>query len=280
MKFTKMHGLGNDFVIIAGETRLPVEAGKLARNICDRHTGIGADGLVYILPSAIADFRMRILNADGSEAEQCGNAVRCVALYYYERISGARQALTVETQAGVQRVWLEGDGMDRLVRVDMGRPVLASKDIPAAVEGETVVDRTLQVNNRGEERAYTFTAVSMGNPHAVIEVEDARGYPLEQWGPLVETHPYFPNKTNVEFITIRSRDEMDMRVWERGVGQTMACGTGACAALVASVLRGRADRRALVHLKGGDLLIEWNEEDGRVYMTGPAVTVFEGEWNR
>lgn len=270
MKFTKMHGLGNDFVVVAAAT-LPEGTAELAQAVCDRHLGVGADGLVFILPAESGDCAMRIFNADGSEAEQCGNAVRCVARYYFERISKARRELVVETRAGLQRVWLENDG---LVRVDMGYPILEGKAIPTTLDEDTVVDQQVEV--KGE--TFHITAVSMGNPHAVIFVEDAAHFPVEEWGPLLETHSLFPQKTNVEFVTVHSPSELEMRVWERGVGQTLACGTGACASVVAAVLTGRANRTARVHLKGGDLDIDWRPADNRVYMTGGAEVVFEGEY--
>ncbi|WP_124727679.1 diaminopimelate epimerase [Staphylospora marina] len=276
MKFTKMHGLGNDFVVVRTErTPDPREAGKWAVRLCDRHTGIGADGLVVIAPSQTADVAMRIFNSDGSEAEQCGNAVRCVARYAAERIVGLKECLTVETRVGPQTVWTETkDGRVRRIRVDMGEPVLEPARIPVRMEGARAVEREIAVG----DRTFFFTAVSMGNPHMVIEVEDAVSFPVDTWGPLLETHEWFPARTNVEFVTFHSPEEVTMRVWERGVGQTMACGSGACAVVVAGVLTGRSRRRALVHLKGGDLWIEWNERDGHVYMTGPAEFVFEGEW--
>ncbi|MFD1426668.1 diaminopimelate epimerase [Kroppenstedtia sanguinis] len=275
MRFTKMHGLGNDFIVVTADA-LPEGAPQLARRLCDRRFGVGADGWVFLLPSQTGDLRMRILNADGSEAEQCGNAVRCVAKYYYERISGAKKEITVETQAGLQRIWLQTDGSQvESICVDMGQPILEANRVPVAREGERVVDHPLQI----EKESFRLTAVSMGNPHAVVFVNDAAAFPVETWGPRLENHPLFPNKTNVEFVTVHSPQELEMRVWERGVGPTLACGTGACASLVAAVLNGIADRRARVHLKGGDLEIEWREAEDRVYMTGPAQMVFEGEWN-
>jgi diaminopimelate epimerase len=274
MRFTKMHGLGNDFIVVTEHT-LPKEAPELARRLCDRRLGVGADGLVFLLPSRAGDVRMRILNADGSEAEQCGNAVRCVAKYYYERISGEKKEIIVETGAGLQPIRLETDGSQvESICVDMGQPILEASRVPVALEGKQVVDHPVTIG----EKSFRFTAVSMGNPHAVIFVDDAADFPVETWGPRLETHPLFPNKTNVEFVTIHSPRELEMRVWERGVGPTLACGTGACASLVAAVLNGAADRRARVRLKGGDLEIQWSERDDRVYMTGPARMVFEGEW--
>ncbi|XEC96972.1 diaminopimelate epimerase [Paenibacillus tarimensis] len=274
MNFTKMHGLGNDFIVIAGERELPGNAAELAVKLCDRYFGVGADGLVYILPSDKADFRMRIINSDGSEAEQCGNAIRCVGKYVYDNGLISNEEITVETLgAGVQKVQLNVDnGKAATVRVDMGAPVLQGLQVPTTVDAETVVDYPIEVDGR----EFRFTAVSMGNPHCVIYVDDAAGFDLQTWGPKLETHPMFPRKINVEFVTVKSRNAADMRVWERGAGPTLACGTGACATVVASVLNGLTDRTATVSLKGGDLLIEWNEEDGRVYMTGPAETVYRG----
>lgn len=272
--FTKMQGLGNDFVVVS-RPALPGDAPEKARILCDRHFGVGADGLVFVLPSSRGDVTMRIFNADGTEAEQCGNAVRCVARYFFERISGDKRELTVETRAGLQRVWLEtSGGQVAAVRVDMGRPILQGRKIPTVIDRERVVEEPVEV----EGVRFRFTAVSMGNPHAVIQVEDASSFPVEVWGPRLETHPLFPQRTNVEFITVRSPREIEMRVWERGVGQTLACGSGACAALVASVLTGKADREAIVHLAGGDLHIRWDEKSDRIFMTGPAEYVFEGKW--
>jgi diaminopimelate epimerase len=269
-----MHGLGNDFIVVAGEQALPERVSELAIELCNRFFGIGADGLVYILPSEQADFRMRIINSDGSEAEQCGNAIRCVAKYVYDNGLTDKDQITIETLgAGVQRVQLTiEDGKVATVRVDMGEPVLSGLQVPTTVDLDRVVDHPIEV----EGRQFRFTAVSMGNPHCVIYVDDAKEFDLQQWGPKLETHPLFPRKINVEFVTVNSRQQADMRVWERGAGPTLACGTGACATVVASVLNGWTDRTATVSLKGGDLLIEWSEADNHVYMTGPAAEVFRG----
>ncbi|MCC3372994.1 diaminopimelate epimerase [Cohnella sp. REN36] len=274
MEFTKMHGLGNDFIVVYGEQALPADASSLAVRLCNRFFGIGADGLVYILPSDKADFMMRIMNSDGSEAEQCGNAIRCVAKYVNDNGLANRTEITIETLgAGVQPVQLEVvDGKARRVRVDMGKPILNGLDVPTTIDADPVVGATATVDGRD----FTFTAVSMGNPHAVIYVDDAVHFDLAKWGPKLETHPLFPRKINVEFATVNSREQVDMRVWERGAGPTLACGTGACATLVSSVLNGLTDRRATISLTGGDLYIEWDEETGRVYMTGPAETVYTG----
>jgi len=275
MEFTKMHGLGNDFVVVYGERELPSDASELAVKLCNRFFGIGADGLVYILPSAKADFMMRIMNSDGSEAEQCGNAIRCVAKYVYDHGHIDREEITIETiGAGVQQVRLTvQDGQVSSVRVDMGEPVLNGLSVPTLVDLNPVVNHPVEVDGR----EFRFTAVSMGNPHCVIYVDDAVNFDLGVWGPKLEVHPLFPRKINVEFATVNSRGQVDMRVWERGAGPTLACGTGACATLVSSVLNGATDRSATISLKGGDLFIEWDELDNRVYMTGPAEVVYKGK---
>ncbi|RAL26103.1 diaminopimelate epimerase [Thermoflavimicrobium daqui] len=275
MQFTKMHGLMNDFVITIHDT-IPANVEQLARTICHRRIGIGADGLVFILPSELAEFRMRIFNADGSESEQCGNALRCVAKYYAERIVTTKPSqCTVETGIGIQKVWLEyRNHQVTQIRVDMGEPILQAEQVPVLHQEPIVIRQPIQAGSH----TFHFTAVSMGNPHAVIEVEDPYQIPLETWGPLLEKHEWFPRRTNVEFISIQSPHEMTMRVWERGAGETMACGSGACAVVVAGVLTERCDRKVTVHLRGGDLEIDWNEEDRHVYMTGPAEYIFEGNW--
>jgi diaminopimelate epimerase len=270
-----MHGLGNDFVIVWGEQALPERASELAQRLCHRQWGIGADGLVFILPSEIADFRMRIINSDGSEAEQCGNAIRCVAKYVYERKLTDKAVLTIETLgAGAQTLQLEVvDGHVANVRVDMGEPILNGRDVPVALDGNPVLAAPVTVDGR----EFAFTAVSMGNPHAVIFVDDAVHFDVEHWGALLEVHPLFPAKTNVEFASVRDSGWIDMRVWERGAGATWACGTGACATLVAAHLNGLIGRSATISLRGGELQVEWNEQDNHVYMTGPASEVFSGE---
>lgn len=274
MNFSKMHGLGNDFIIVAGEEKLPEHAAELAVRLCDRFFGIGADGLVYILPSDKADYMMRIINSDGSESEQCGNAIRCVAKYLYDHGMVTSTDVTIETLgAGAQKVQLTVEnGQVSKVRVDMGAPILEGLKVPTTVDAKQVIGHPIEVDGR----EFRFTAVSMGNPHCVIYVDDAPGFDLHTWGPKLENHPYFPRRVNVEFTTVRSRDYADMRVWERGAGPTLACGTGACATLVSSVLNGLTDRTAVIALKGGELLIEWSEEDNHVYMTGPAALVYTG----
>ncbi|MCE3200520.1 diaminopimelate epimerase [Paenibacillus sonchi] len=274
MEFTKMHGLGNDFIIVFGEQELPGNASELAVTLCNRFFGIGADGLVYILPSERGDYMMRIMNSDGTEAEQCGNAIRCVSKYVYEHGLVSSEQIVIETiGAGEQKVSLQvKDGVVETVTVDMGEPVLSGTQIPVAIDAEPVLDQPIEADGR----AFRFTAVSMGNPHCVIYVDDAVGFDLAAWGPKLEVHPLFPRKVNVEFATVLDRSHVDMRVWERGAGPTLACGTGACATLVSSVLNGLTDRSATISLKGGDLFIEWNEEDNHVYMTGPAQVVYTG----
>ena len=274
MNFTKMHGLGNDFIVVAGEKELPAGVDQLAIRYCNRFFGIGADGLVFILPSENADFKMRIINSDGSEAEQCGNAIRCVSKYVFDYGLSDKEEITVETLgAGVQKVQLNvQNGKVATVRVDMGQPILGGLQVPTTIDQTEVIDYPIEV----EGRHFRFTAVSMGNPHCVIYVDDAVNFDLAAWGPKLEVHPLFPRKTNVEFVTVTNREHTDMRVWERGAGPTLACGTGACATLVSSVLNGLTDRKATVSLKGGDLFIEWDEADNHVYMTGPAEEVFKG----
>jgi diaminopimelate epimerase len=276
VNFSKMHGLGNDFIVVWSERGLPADAAELAIQACNRNFGIGGDGLVFIVPSEKADCMMRILNSDGSEAEQCGNAIRCVTKFIYDHGYIQKTELTIETiGAGVQVVqaFLKDGKVDR-VRVDMGAPVLEGLKVPTTLDQSQVVSELITVR----DREFLFTAVSMGNPHCVIEVEDAAGIDLSAWGPPIENHPLFPRKVNVEFITVRSRDQVEMRVWERGAGITLACGTGACATVVATHLAGKTNRSATVSLTGGDLLIEWDEQDNHVYMSGPAEEVFAGKW--
>ncbi|KFN09836.1 diaminopimelate epimerase [Paenibacillus macerans] len=274
MEFTKMHGLGNDFLVFYGHTELPENVSELAVTWCDRYFGVGGDGLVFILPSEQADFKMRIINSDGTEAEQCGNAIRCVSKYVYDNGLVDKENVTIETLgAGVQQVSLQVEnGAVKTVRVDMGEPILDGLAVPTTLEDSPVLNRPIEAGGR----EFSFTAVSMGNPHCVIYVDDAPNFDLTTWGPKLEVHPYFPRKINVEFATVTSRDRVEMRVWERGAGPTLACGTGACATLVSSVLNGLTDRAAWIGLKGGDLFIEWDERDNHVYMTGPAEAVYKG----
>lgn len=276
MRFAKMHGLGNDYVVVDGAAERLAETalGRLAQVVTDRHFGIGADGLILVLPSNTADLRMRIFNVDGSEAEMCGNGIRCLAKFAYDRGLVSRTDIKVETLGGMKLLRLDvADGKMLAATVDMGAPVLERKDIPTTMPGEgPVVSEELVA---GEEK-YAVTCVSMGNPHCVIYVDDVDSYPVTSVGPLIEHHNVFPQRTNVEFIQVLGPTELKMRVWERGVGETLACGTGACASVVAGVLNGKNERSATVHLPGGDLRIEWSEE-GSIFMTGPATEVFEGE---
>ncbi|WP_088187645.1 diaminopimelate epimerase [Desulfosporosinus sp. FKA] len=277
MNFVKMHGLGNDFVFLDHFSHTPQEEAdypKLAQKLCHRQFGIGGDGLIVILPSQGADARMRIINSDGSEPEMCGNGIRCFARYVYDQGIVSRNPMRVETLAGVLTLGLDlEDGQVRGVRVDMGEPILKADLIPVLGAGEPVVGQSLEALGK----TFFYTAVSMGNPHCVIFVDDYSSLDFERLGPAIESHPLFPRKTNVEFIRIDSPAEMTMKVWERGAGPTLACGTGACASLVAAVLNQKTERTATVHLPGGDLLIEWGP-DNHVYMTGPAAYVFKGEW--
>lgn len=276
MRFTKVQGLGNDFVLVNGfeEKVRPEDFPGLAVKMCDRHFGIGADGLVPLLPSEVADVNMRIFNSDGSEAEMCGNVIRCAAKYLFERGVVKKEKIRVETLAGIMvpELIIE-NGKVIMVRVDMGEPRLERREIPMEGPPGRVTDEPLEVDGT----TYHVTAVSMGNPHCVLFVPDIEQVLLHTVGPRIETHSAFPRKTNVEFVQVLNRDEVKMKVWERGAGETMACGTGACATAVACVLNGHTGRRVTLHLKAGDLLIEW-AEDNHVYMTGPAEEVFTGDY--
>ena len=273
--FSKWHGLGNDFVIVNGFKEKIDNYPQMAIQVCDRHTGVGADGLVLVLPSSIADFEMRIFNSDGSEAEMCGNVTRCIARYVYENGLTDKTKITLETKAGIITPELIfSDGLLKTIKVDMGEPRLMRSAIPmAGNESQQVVSEALTV--QGVE--YFITCVSMGNPHCIIFVDDLAETELAVIGPMIETHPIFPRKTNVEFVQVLDKQKVRMRVWERGAGITMACGTGACATLVAGVLNGKIDRQAVVELDGGELVIEWGS-DNHIYMSGPAVEVFRGEY--
>ena len=285
MNFTKMHGCGNDYVYMdctkdTDDVRKVLEnAPSLAIQVSDRHFGIGSDGLILICPSEVADFRMRMYNADGSESEMCGNGIRCVSKFVYDKKLTDKTLITVETGAGILKLDLHpgADGLIEAVTVDMGVPVMPAHLVPVLGENmenleEPLIDAPLMVN--GIE--YRMTCISMGNPHAVIFVEDTASLPLTEMGPDFENHPRFPKRTNTEFIQLISRTEMNMRVWERGSGETLACGTGTCASVMAAILNGHTEDEVLVHLLGGDLLIRYERESGHIFMTGPATTVFEG----
>ena len=301
MKFTKMQGLGNDYVYVNCLEEQLENPSEMAKFVSDRHFGIGSDGLILIRPSDAADFEMEMYNADGSRGEMCGNGIRCVAKYVYDYGLTDKTSISVETLGGIKYLELTvEDGMVSLVRVDMGRPKLEAAEVPIlceAVTEECVVDEDSVLGGGYAEdivkigdcrkvinepivvdgMEYRITGVSMGNPHAVVFLEDVEGLEIEKIGPKFENHERFPKRINTEFVRVIDRETIEMRVWERGSGETMACGTGACAAAVASILNGLAERRVTVRLLGGDLLIEWDQETGKVYMTGPAVTVFEGE---
>lgn len=276
MKFTKMQGAGNDYVYVDCFTqRLLGDPAELSRRVSDRHFGIGADGLILIGPSERADARMRMFNADGSESEMCGNGIRCVAKYVYDHGIAVKDRLTIETGNGVLTLDLhQDDGRVTHVRVDMGEPILESERIPTHLPGDPPINAELEVG----EWKLAVTCVSMGNPHCITFVDHVTDSLVLVAGPKVENHPAFPRRTNAEFVKVNSRHDVTMRVWERGSGETLACGTGACAVAVAGVLTNRTDRRITAHLPGGSLQLEWSESDNHVYMTGPAVEVFQGEW--
>lgn len=275
MKFTKMQGLGNDYVYVNCFQEKIADPSALAVKVSDRHFGIGSDGLILINPSDKADFEMEMYNADGSRGEMCGNGIRCVAKYVYDYGLTDQTHISVETLAGIKYLDLTvEDGKVKLVRVDMGRPELAPAKIPVAASAEQAVDEPILVD--GAE--YRMTCVSMGNPHAVVFVDcDVKDFPLETVGPKFECHERFPNRVNTEFVRVTDRHTAEMRVWERGSGETLACGTGACAVAVACVLNGRTEEEVTVKLLGGDLDIRWDREKDTVYMMGPAEVVFDGE---
>lgn len=276
MKFTKMQGAGNDYIYVNCFEQQVVNPNELAKKVSDRHFGIGSDGLVLICPSQVADFRMDMFNSDGSQAEMCGNAIRCVGKYVYDRHLTDKTVITVETLAGIKTLWLNiEEGVCVSVRVDMGEPILQPEKVPVNFTGDVVVNQPVSILGN----TYGITCVSMGNPHAVTFLPEVEDLPLEQIGPKFEHYEQFPARINTEFVKVIDRGRMRMRVWERGAGETWACGTGACATLVAAVLNDKTDRSAEIILNGGSLFIEWNEENNHVYMTGPAVTVFDGEIN-
>ncbi len=276
MKFTKMHGAGNDYIYVNGFEEKIENPEEFSIKYSDRHKGIGADGLVMILPSETCDFRMRMFNADGSESEMCGNASRCIGKYVYDKGLTDKKEVLLETLAGVKVLKLFTDSNNQVekVTVNMGEPILESEKIPTKLTPFPVVSQRVDFNS---ELTFDITAVSMGNPHAIVFMDEIQNLAIEQVGRVIENAEIFPNRTNVEFIKLINKNEIDMRVWERGSGETMACGTGACASVVASVLNGKTDRKVKVNLLGGTLEIEWNEKDNNVYLTGGATTVFEGE---
>ena len=275
VKFTKMHGLGNDYVYMDAINQKIENRSELAKFVSDRHFGIGSDGLILICPSEKADFRMQMFNQDGSEAEMCGNGIRCVGKFVYDKGLTNKTTITVETLAGIKTlVMTEKNGKIEAVRVNMGEPILEPKLIPVISEENPV--KNLQL--KAEDKEFKFTCVSMGNPHAVAFIEeDVNDFDICKYGAKLEVNKAFPNKANIEFINVIDDKTLKMRVWERGAGETLACGTGACASAVAAMLNGYTSREVTVHLLGGDLKIEWSKADNHVYMTGTATTVFEGE---
>lgn len=276
MKFTKMQGIGNDYVYVNCLQETIENPSELAKKISDRHYGVGSDGLIMINPSDKADFEMEMYNADGSRGEMCGNGIRCVAKYVYDYGLTDKTSISVETLAGIKYLDLTvEDGKVVLVKVDMGKPMLRPEEVPVVSEKEEVIDEPITVD--GQE--YRMTCVSMGNPHAVVFIDqDVKEFPLETVGVKFENHERFPKRVNTEFVNVLDRHTAQMRVWERGSGETLACGTGACAVAVACALNGLTEDEMTVKLLGGDLQIKWDREKNTVYMTGPAEVVFDGEW--
>lgn len=274
MKFTKMHGCGNDYVYVDCTNEMIENPSEVSKYVSDRHFGIGSDGLILICSSETADFRMAMYNADGSEGAMCGNGIRCVAKYVYDKGLTDKENISIETKSGIKELELTvEDGKVSLVKVNMGAPILKAKDIPVDVDTEKCIDSDINVDGKD----YKITCVSMGNPHAVTFIdEDVKTFPIEKIGPKFENHPMFPDRVNTEFVQVLNRHEVNMRVWERGSGETLACGTGTCATVVACVLNGLTDDEVTVHLLGGDLFIKYDRENDTVWMTGPAVIAFEG----
>ena len=273
MIFTKMHGLGNDYVCINCFRERVEDPPGFARTLCDRHYGIGADGLILICPSKVSDFKMEIYNSDGSVAGMCGNGIRCLGKYvYYYRLTG-KETLSIETKSGIRNMHLQiQDGKACGAMVDMGVPRLNAHSIPILSEKDLVINDPIEV----QKKNYRMTGISMGNPHAVIFLEEINGISLEETGRELEFHPRFPERANIEFCHVTARDRMEIRVWERGVGETLACGTGACAAVVASVLNDLTDEEVIVKLLGGELSVRWDRKVNHVFLVGPAVKVFDG----
>ena len=274
IKFTKMHGLGNDYVYIDAINQKIENESSLAKFVSNRHFGIGSDGLILICKSDIADFKMRMFNSDGSEAEMCGNGIRCVGKFVYDKGLTDKTTVKIETLAGIKTLALNTkEGTVETARVDMGEPILEAEKIPVISKEHPVKNLELEAENE----KFKFTCVSMGNPHAITIVENTKEFDVEKYGKILEVDKAFPKKANIEFAQIIDKENIKMRVWERGAGETLACGTGACATAVACNLNGLTGRKVNIELLGGTLNIEWNEKDNHVYMTGPAVTVFDGE---
>ncbi len=275
MNFTKMHGIGNDYVYVDCTKRELKKPEEIARFVSDRHFGIGSDGLILIKRSEVADFYMDMYNADGSKGEMCGNGIRCVAKYVYDYGLTDKKELTIETLAGIKELVLtiEEDKVAK-VRVDMGAPILAPEKIPVLASKEPVVKEPIVV----DDKEWEMTCVSVGNPHAIVFLEEpVSTFPIEKVGPSFEHHKRFPNRINTEFVEVINRDRIKMRVWERGANETFACGTGACASVVAAILNGYCNKKVTVELLGGELEIEWKDADNGIYMTGSATTVFDGQ---
>ncbi len=274
IKFTKMHGLGNDYVYIDAINQKIENESSLAKFVSNRHFGIGSDGLILICKSEVADFKMRMFNSDGSEAEMCGNGIRCVGKFVYDKGLTNKTTVKIETLAGIKTLILNiKEGKVETARVDMGEPILEAEKIPVISTENPVKNLELEAENK----KFKFTCVSMGNPHAITIVENTKEFDVERYGKVLEVDKAFPKKANIEFVQIIDKENIKMRVWERGAGETLACGTGACATAVACNLNGLTGRKVNIELLGGTLNIEWNENDNHVYMTGPAVTVFDGE---
>lgn len=275
IKFTKMHGLGNDYVYIDCMNGQEIEdISTLAQFVSNRHFGIGSDGLILICKSDVADFKMRMFNYDGSEAEMCGNGIRCVGKFVYDKGLTNKETITVETLAGIKKLKFNiKEGKVQTVEVDMGKPILEAKNIPVISEELPVKNLKIKI----DDKEFIFTCVSMGNPHAITIVDDVKNFDIEKYGPILEVDRHFPKRANIEFIELVDKNNIKMRVWERGAGETLACGTGACASVVACNLNDYIENEANVELLGGTLNIKWNKENNHIYMTGTATTVFEGE---
>lgn len=274
MKFTKMHGCGNDYLYVNGFTEQVRDKAALARKASDRHFGVGGDGVIFINPSDKADFEMEMYNADGSRGEMCGNGIRCVAKYVYDKGLTDKTSISVISHGAIKYLDLTvEDGKVKTVRVNMGSPELTPAKIPVLSEKETVIDEEIIVCGK----SYHMTCISMGNPHAVVFMDDVEQMKIEEIGPYFENHERFPNRINTEFVKVLDRNRVQMRVWERGSGETLACGTGCCATVTACVLNGLTEEKVTVKVLGGELFIEWDREKNMIFMTGPAETVFEGE---
>lgn len=274
MKFTKMHGCGNDYVYVNCFEETVENPSEVAKIVSDRHFGIGSDGLILICPSDIADFRMAMYNLDGSEGKMCGNGVRCIAKYVYDHHLTDKTRISLETLSGIKYLDLDiKDGKVAAVTVDMGEPILTPDQIPVNISKDRVINEPLKI----EDHVWNMTCISMGNPHAVVFVEDTAALELDKIGPLFEKHPIFPEQVNTEFVHVIDRHTADMRVWERGSGETLACGTGACASAMACILNGKTENEVRIHLLGGDLFIKYDPDSNHIFMTGAAAEVFSGE---